>query len=185
MAPPADRLIRYLLRTTHPGAIFRKVYYGLGAAAAGGLFWENVLMIQLSEGPSMYPTFSPRGDYLLISKLHKHGRGIEVGDVVRFWHPSFVGVYGAKRVLGMPGDFVCRDQALGTEAGRTGEMIRVPEGHVYVGGDNLPWSRDSRNYGPLPMGLINGKVVARVWPPSRMQWVENPLKPVEDVKGLE
>lgn len=65
----------------------------------------------------MYPSFSVRGDYLLISRLHKYGRGIEVGDVVRFYHPSFLGVHGAKRVLGMPGDWVCRDLALSKNVG--------------------------------------------------------------------
>lgn len=65
----------------------------------------------------MYPSFSVRGDYLLISRAHKYGRGIAVGDVVRFYHPSFLGVHGAKRVLGMPGDWVCRDLALSKNVG--------------------------------------------------------------------
>ena len=73
----------------------------------------------------MYPTFSPRGDYLMISRVHKHGRGIQVGDVVRFYHPTFLGVNAAKRVIGMPGDFVCRDLAFSTDVGREGEMIQV------------------------------------------------------------
>ncbi|KAI9371840.1 peptidase S24/S26A/S26B/S26C [Aspergillus egyptiacus] len=177
--------LRSLLRATTPRSTLRMTYYTISAFCAGALFWENVLTWQLSEGPSMYPTYNPRGDYLLISRLHKHGRGIEVGDVVRFYHPSFLGVCGAKRVIGMPGDFVCRDEPLsntvggkGDGHGHGGEMIRVPEGHVYVVGDNLPWSRDSRNFGPLPMGLINGKVIARIWPLSKIGWAENTLKPV-------
>ncbi|BCS19322.1 putative mitochondrial inner membrane protease subunit 1 [Aspergillus puulaauensis] len=175
-----ESVLRHLLRTTTPRSILRLTYYTAGIGTTAALFWENVMMFQLSEGPSMYPTFSPRGDYLLVSKMHKYGRAIEVGDVVRFYHPSFLGVNGAKRVIGLPGDFVCRDEALSTGVGGNGEMIRVPEGHVYVGGDNLPWSRDSRNYGPLPMGLINGKVIARIWPLSKIQWVENSLKPAQE-----
>lgn len=66
----------------------------------------------------MYPTFSTRGDWLLISRFHRHGEGIQVGDVVRFYHPSFLGVNGAKRVLGMPGDFVCKDKPFSTDVGR-------------------------------------------------------------------
>ena len=38
-------------------------------------------------------------------------------------------------------------------------MIRVPEGHVWIVGDNLGTSRDSRKYGPVPMGLITGKLL--------------------------
>ena len=53
--------------------------------------------------------------------------------------------------------------------------MQVPEGHVYVVGDNMPWSRDSRIYGPVPLGLVNGKVSAVVWPWSKMRWLHNPL----------
>lgn len=58
-------------------------------------------------------------------------------------------------------------------------LRQVPEGHVFVGGDNLPWSRDSRNYGPVPLGLVNGKIIARVWPLSKIQWVQNTMQPAQ------
>ncbi|KAE8145489.1 peptidase S24/S26A/S26B/S26C [Aspergillus avenaceus] len=174
-----SQTLRTILRNANRGTMFRLTLDGVGLFCACTLIWEHLITVQLSEGPSMYPTFSPRGDYLMISRLHSHGRGIEVGDVVRFYHPTFLGVNGAKRVIGMPGDFVCRDLAFSTEVGREGEMIQVPEGHVYVAGDNLPWSRDSRNYGPIPMGLINGKIIARVWPLSKMQWVRNTMQPAQ------
>ena len=37
------------------------------------------------------------------------------------------------------------------------EMIQVPEGHVWLEGDNQAWSRDSRFYGPVPLALIKGR----------------------------
>lgn len=40
--------------------------------------------------------------------------------------------------------------------------ITVPAGHVFLTGDNLSYSNDSRHYGPVPLGCIKGKVVARV-----------------------
>lgn len=55
--------------------------------------------------------------------------------------------------------------------------MKVPDGHVWLVGDNLPWSRDSREYGPVPMGLIVGKVLAKAWPPSRIGPVRNTLEP--------
>ncbi|KAJ5587440.1 uncharacterized protein N7459_003205 [Penicillium hispanicum] len=173
-----DRLLRSVLRLK-PGPVARFALNGTGVFCACALLWEHIVTIQLSEGPSMYPTFNPRGDWLMISRMHRNGKGIEVGDVVRFNHPTFLGVHGAKRVLGMPGDFVCRDQPFSTEAGKVPDMIQVPEGHAFLVGDNLPWSRDSRNYGPVPLGLINGKIVARVWPPSRMEWVRNTMQPAQ------
>jgi signal peptidase I len=43
----------------------------------------------------------------------------------------------------------------------SGDYI-VPEGQVYVLGDNKDHSEDSRKFGPVPMKEIIGKVV--VWP---------------------
>jgi inner membrane protease subunit 1 len=100
-----DRLLRSALRLK-PGTAARYAFNGAGLFCAVTLFWEHIATVQLSEGPSMYPTFNPRGDWLLISRLHSNGKGIQIGDVVRFNHPTFLGVHGAKRVLGMPGDFV-------------------------------------------------------------------------------
>lgn len=40
--------------------------------------------------------------------------------------------------------------------------MRVPKGHVWVCGDNLTASRDSRVYGPVPIGLVKGRIVAKV-----------------------
>lgn len=37
------------------------------------------------------------------------------------------------------------------------EMIQVPEGHIWVEGDNLSWSRDSRFFGPVPLALVKGR----------------------------
>jgi hypothetical protein len=35
---------------------------------------------------------------------------------------------------------------------------------VWVTGDNLENSRDSRDYGPISCGLIQGKIVLKFWP---------------------
>ncbi|KAJ5782404.1 Peptidase S26A signal peptidase I [Penicillium paradoxum] len=178
-SPQMERLFRSTLKFANVRTIGRLALNGAGTFCACALIWEHLITIQLSAGPSMYPTFDVRGDWLMISRLHRNGKGIEVGDVVRFGHPNFRGVNVAKRVVGMPGDFVCQDSPLSMDIGKDGNMIQVPEGHVFLAGDNLPWSRDSRNYGPVPMGLINGKIIARVWPPSKMEWVRNPLQPAQ------
>lgn len=78
----------------------------------------------------------------------------------------------------MPGDFVSvvsrgrqegdmdKDDDEGDWAHVKEEFIRVPEGHCWLEGDNMEWSRDSRVYGPVPLNMVDGKVMAVVWPPS-------------------
>lgn len=43
-----------------------------------------------------------------------------------------------------------------------GAYVRVPKGYVWLAGDNMSNSTDSRQYGPVPLGLIKGKVIAQV-----------------------
>lgn len=57
-------------------------------------------------------------------------------------------------------------------------MIQVPEGHCWVLGDNLAESRDSRVYGPIPLALVRGKVVAKLLPFGERMWVRNNLERV-------
>ena len=57
----------------------------------------------------MLPTFNVRNDVVYVSKFYRRGKGVKVGDVVTLKHPMFPSVSAAKRVLGMPGDFVLRD----------------------------------------------------------------------------
>lgn len=129
----------------------------------------------------MIPTIAWDGDWILLSKLHRYGRNVSVGDLISYLHPIRQGVVGVKRVVGMPGDFVLRDTPPDTygqrEEKREHWMVQVPEGHCWVVGDNLDASRDSRHFGPLPLALVRGKVVARVWP--RPGVFENGLQELE------
>lgn len=45
---------------------------------------------------------------------------------------------------------------------------RVPQGDVYVMGDNRTYSCDSRYWGPVRESTIVGKVDVRIWPLSRL-----------------
>ncbi|KAK3308691.1 peptidase S24/S26A/S26B/S26C [Chaetomium strumarium] len=161
----------------HP---FRVALHTLKFIAFAHLIWEYGISMSPASGPSMLPTFEVLGEWLLVSKLHRFGRGITVGDVVAYNIPINEEV-GVKRVLGLPGDYVLMDtpgegggaMAMGTGGGN---MIQVPQGHCWIVGDNLVASRDSRYFGPVPLALIRGKVIATVRPWSEIKWITNPLR---------
>ncbi|PWN54100.1 LexA/Signal peptidase [Violaceomyces palustris] len=66
-----------------------------------------------------------------------------------------------------------------TSASRKGqvEYVTIPPGHVWLTGDNLSNSTDSRHYGPVPMGMVRGKVIARLFP--NPLWLDNNVKDVQ------
>lgn len=115
---------------------------------------------------------------------------MKVGDVIIYTHPMMATSQGCKRVIGMPGDWVsvvtpgkrdadielgveeeARRQEKGEWASVREEMVQVPQGHCWIAGDNLEWSRDSRLFGPVPLALIKGKVLAVCWPWSTIKWI--------------
>ncbi len=135
----------------------RNLVFAAASLISLHIFLETAYTFGHCSGISMLPTFNSFGDIVIIASYYRHGRGIEVGDLVSYAHPVLQGVTGIKWVLGMPGDFVLRD----TPGVGDGKMIQVPPGHCWIVGDNLSYSRDSRMFGPLPLALVKGKVVLR------------------------
>ena len=52
----------------------------------------------------------------------------------------------------------------------TGEFydLDVPEGYIFVMGDNRGGSSDSREFGCIPLEKVEGRVTYRVWPLSKL-----------------
>uniref|UniRef100_A0A1Q3F9C4 Mitochondrial inner membrane protease subunit n=1 Tax=Culex tarsalis TaxID=7177 RepID=A0A1Q3F9C4_CULTA len=48
-------------------------------------------------------------------------------------------------------------------------IVTVPRGHLWIEGDNVQNSSDSRNYGPVPIGLVKSKAICRIWPVTQFQ----------------
>ncbi|EPS72082.1 hypothetical protein M569_02678, partial [Genlisea aurea] len=116
-------------------------------------------------GPSMLPTLNFSGDVLLVDKLSPLLGMVEPGDIVLVQSPDNPRKNLAKRIMGLEGDTVTflADPA---RTDRSPQSVVVPKGHVWIQGDNVYASRDSRQMGPVPYGLIHGKVIFRVWPPK-------------------
>lgn len=145
---------------------------------------------------SMEPTLR-EGDRVLVNKLSYDLHDVRRGDVVVFELPQDkVGADGIKdlikRVVGLPGDTIetrdgvvyINDRELaepylaeGTRTGDSGNgnnpaITRqvVPDGTVFVMGDNRANSHDSRyaDRGPIPIDSIVGRAFVLVWPPGEM-----------------
>ncbi|KAI0194637.1 LexA/Signal peptidase [Astrocystis sublimbata] len=186
MPTPLTHPLRLLLATAQTFALTHVI-------------WAYGVSIGFGWGPSMLPTFLATNEWFVTDKRYRRGRGVAVGDCVVYSIPVDPGEEGLKRVMGMPGDYVLMNSppaATGAgdddsvdRAGRgvgSENMIQVPRGHCYLVGDNLPWSRDSRDFGPVPLALIKGKIIAKgsLTGFNPMNWfikVENGLqKPADD-----
>lgn len=90
----------------HPLRLFNATLKGFFLAH---LFWDHFYEISPTQGPSMLPTLEVLGDYVIVDKWYRRGRGIQVGDLVTFESVIDPGEKVLKRVLGMEGDYVLRD----------------------------------------------------------------------------
>ncbi len=113
------------------------------------------------------------------------------GDVIVFIYPEDPKRDFIKRIIGLEGESVkikdgdiFVDGTLVDESpmnqfyyynrGRYGnrdEAVRVPEGHLYVLGDNSASSKDSRYWGFVPEENIIGRAEVIYWPIRRIRFI--------------
>jgi len=110
----------------------------------------------------MIPTFANSGEVVLeeLLSLRLFPNSLTRGDLITVESPLTPGRMICKRLIGLPGDIICVDPT-GRLAPST-EHVVIPKGHIWISGDNADASRDSRTYGPVPMALVKGRIVARV-----------------------
>ncbi len=137
-------------------------------------------------GDSMNPNLFD-GERVFISRVGLHGGVADRGDVIVFRYPLDPSRDFVKRVVGVPGDVVeMRGGKVfvnGTFLVEGYRLIRdrsslpptsVPEGMLFVLGDNRPVSEDSRYFGFVPVENVKGEVFLVYWPPGRLHWVGAP-----------
>ena len=143
-------------------------------------FFKPIIVQQESMQPNFYS-----GDYLITSRQAYRLFGQpERGDVIVFkshlYDEKGKQKNLIKRIIGLPGDTVeikngdvyingeLLQEEYVAEQGLSGEMeaVTVPEGSLFVMGDNRRVSQDSRSpeVGTIEMDSIVGKVVLRLYP---------------------
>ena len=150
------------------------------AAAITALLATRFVILLQVNGMSMAPTLQ-EGEIVILHQTKK----IEKGDMMGFYYGGKVLL---KRAIGSAGDYIDIDQEGNIYV--NGEMLeepylerkglgrceldfpyQVPEGMVFVLGDNREVSLDSRirAIGCVESSQIVGKVACRVWPLARME----------------
>ncbi|KGX83905.1 signal peptidase I [Pontibacillus marinus] len=144
------------------------------------------------DGKSMEPTLFD-GNLLMVNKMIYDWQDVNHGDVIVF-HANEKEDY-VKRVIGLPGDTITyKNDTLYLNGKKvdepyldpyrkndgkpltedftleevTGGVKEVPDGRIFVMGDNRRESLDSRYFGFVPIDTIVGKVDVRYWPINQL-----------------
>lgn len=128
---------------------------------------------------SMIPTLQV-GDMVLVNKFAYRFGEPNVGDVVVFIAPHTTKTDYIKRVVAVGGQTVSvsggklvvdghktdEDYTHGQETlpGSWQLPVRIPDGQVFLMGDNRTNSTDSRWFGPQPVSRVLGKAILVYWP---------------------
>lgn len=136
------------------------------------------------DGFSMQPTLED-GEFVLVSKLNYKLGNVERGDIIVFYYPIDPEQELIKRVIGLPGDHIrvmdgivsVNEHVLNepyiAETPRYSGQWDVPDGQLFVLGDNRNDSSDSHSWGLLPLENVVGKAVVIYWPPPMWNVLEH------------
>jgi len=128
------------------------------------------------DGASMEPTLFS-GEYVVVNRLSYRLGSPHRGDIIVFHFPRDPKEEYIKRVIGLPGDEVevrngtvyingqpLDENYLKVKTNYIGSWV-IPEGQLFVLGDNRNNSSDSHDWGTVPLDYVVGKAVMVYWPP--------------------
>ncbi|PRP76534.1 hypothetical protein PROFUN_15053 [Planoprotostelium fungivorum] len=138
----------------------------VGALCVGHFFGTEIYSTAWVKGSSMLPTLQDK-ELVFVEKWRPYDH-YKSGDVVILRSPTAEGKAWVKRIISLPGETAPLPDT-------KGKPIQVPTGHVWIEGDNRRVSSDSRAIGPIPMSLIEGRVIRVWWPYQRIRGVSNEL----------
>lgn len=136
------------------------------------------------DGLSMLPTLQD-GEFVLVNRLaYKLGEPAR-GDIIVFRSTTQPDLDLIKRVIGLPGDDVhvsdrkvhingaaLKEPYINAKPRYTGEWS-VPDGYLFVLGDNRNDSSDSHAWGLLPVQNVIGKALVIYWPPAEWALIDH------------
>jgi len=136
------------------------------------------------DGFSMNPTLA-NGEYILVNKLaYRIGEPVR-GDIIVFSFPLDPEQDLIKRVIGLPGETVTvqdgrvsvngiqlEEPYIAASPLYNGTWV-VTDGQVFVLGDNRNESKDSHEWGLLPLQNIIGKAILIYWPPPKWELIDH------------
>ncbi|MDF2670243.1 MAG: signal peptidase [Paenibacillus sp.] len=144
------------------------------------------------DGESMEPNFD-NAERIIVNKILYNVREPKRGEVVVFHAPAEKDYI--KRVIALPGETVRvqgdkvyvngelldepylkeamdkAHQAGGNYNNRNYAEAKVPEGSIFVMGDNRSFSSDSRMIGPVELEKIVGRADLIFWPANKIHWI--------------
>ena len=160
--------------------LFRDIVVPLAIAFIVAMFAQATVAkpYQIPSG-SMLPAIQLQ-DRILANRLIYRFRSVERGDVIVFTPPMGVeqGTPYVKRVVGLPGDVVeirngkimVNGEELVVPTASSPSYMRpaetVPDGMLFVLGDNRNESSDSHIWGYVPVDNIIGRADVVYWPPK-------------------
>lgn len=142
----------------------------------------------LVKGTSMDPTLQD-GERLIVDKITYKFRSPKTGEIIVFKYPGDPSKKFIKRVIGEPGDSVSiRDSKVYVNYQPLEEPyilekmdsdydnVEVPDGTIFVLGDNRNGSRDSRypDVGFVPLKNVVGRADLIFWPLTKLKILFNP-----------
>lgn len=161
------------------------------AAAIALTFVVRTFVIESYEVPtaSMQSTIEP-GDRILSERVSYYSRTPARGEIITFTNPTDSTETLVKRTIAVAGDVVDiyddnlyingelqeEDYVHGLPTRQLSPTYKnipitypyvVPEGYIWVMGDNRINSSDSRYFGPVETSTVSGHVVFRYWPFNR------------------
>ena len=104
-----------------------------------------------------------RGHVFITDHFTKLWRRPRPGEVVICRSPTDADKTVCKRVICVGPDCIEAGDKWGGQ-----KTYDIPEGHVWLEGDNPANSTDSRTYGAVPEALIISRAVLTAWPPGRL-----------------